>query len=73
MRSLYQQIDLDMDGIITAHDLRVFLEKNGTFKASHVDIRGLALKMGGMKNNRGKKNLLITFNDFAEEFQVKLP
>lgn len=68
MRSLFQQIDLDLDGIITCHDLRVFLEKNGTFKASHIDIRGLALKMGGFKNNRGKKYQTITFNDFAEEF-----
>ena len=68
LRSLFQQIDLDLDGFFNSYDLKVFLEKNGAFKASNSDIRGLLLKMGGYKNNRGEKDMKIRFVDFAEEF-----
>ena len=73
LRGLFQQIDSNLDGFFNFNDLKAFIEKNGAFNASHTDIRGLLLKMGGYKNNRGKKDLNIGFVDFSEEFQVKLP
>ena len=51
--SLFGEIDTDLNGKISENELLTFVEKNGAIRLTPMDVRGLFLKMGGLKQNRG--------------------
>ena len=60
-------MDYNMDGFIVKSDIKKFLGINGVFQPTDLDLEGLMRKLDHSKIGR------VSFSDFLEEFQSKLP
>ena len=67
LKEVFCHMDYAQQGYLTKPDFRKFLEQNGVFKPTELDIDGLFNKFDPLHTSK------VTFSQFSEELTCKLP